>query len=136
VTIFWASKVLPDANQAIMQSSNLLLGHKVNQRTLYDLAWKNAVALGGFDAVFLNEAGFVTEGGRSSIFIQPKGSNQWLTPPLSAGVLPGVMRQSLLDDPQWNARQAMFTAADLADADRILVCNALRGAVPAVLKVG
>ena len=136
VTIFWASKVLPDANQASMQSSNLLLRHKVNQRILYDLAWKNAVALGGFDAVFLNEAGFITEGGRSSIFIQPKGSNQWLTPPLSAGVLPGVMRQSLLDDPQWNARQAMFTAADLADADRILVCNALRGAVPAVLKVG
>jgi para-aminobenzoate synthetase / 4-amino-4-deoxychorismate lyase len=136
VTIFWASKVLPDANQAIMQSSNLLLAHKVNLRTLYDLAWKNAVALGGFDAVFLNEAGLVTEGGRSSIFIQPKGSNQWLTPPLSAGVLPGVMRQSLLDDPQWNAREAMFTAADFVDADRILVCNALRGAVPAVLKVG
>jgi para-aminobenzoate synthetase/4-amino-4-deoxychorismate lyase len=136
VTIFWASKVLPDANQAVMQSSNLLLGHKVNQRILYDLAWKKAVALGGFDAVFLNEAGFVTEGGRSSIFIQPIGSNQWLTPPLSAGVLPGVMRQSLLDDPKWNAREVMFTAADLADADRILICNALRGAVPAVLKVG
>jgi len=136
VTIFWASKVLPDANQAIMQSSNLLLAHKVNKRTLYDLAWKNAVALGGFDAIFLNEEGFVTEGGRSSIFIQPKGSNQWLTPPLSAGILPGVMRQSLLDDPQWDTHQATFTAADLVDADRILVCNALRGAVPAVLKVG
>jgi para-aminobenzoate synthetase/4-amino-4-deoxychorismate lyase len=136
VTIFWASQVLPDANQAIMQSNNLLLAHKVNQRTLYDLAWKNAVALGGFDAVFLNEAGMVTEGGRSSIFIQPKGSNQWLTPPLSAGVLPGVMRQSLLDDPKWNTHQATLTAADLVDADRILVCNALRGAVPAILKVG
>jgi para-aminobenzoate synthetase/4-amino-4-deoxychorismate lyase len=136
VTIFWASQVLPDANQAIMQSSNPLLAHKVNKRTLYDLAWKNAVALGGFDAVFLNEAGFVTEGGRSSIFIQPQGSNQWLTPPLSAGVLPGVMRQSLLDDPHRNAREAMLTAADLVDSDRILVCNALRGAVPAVLKVG
>jgi para-aminobenzoate synthetase / 4-amino-4-deoxychorismate lyase len=136
VTIFWASRVLPDANQAIMQSSNLLLAHKVNQRTLYDLAWKNAVALGGFDAVFVNEAGLITEGGRSSIFIQAKGSNQWLTPPLSAGVLPGVMRQSLLDDPQWNAHQAMLTVADLVDADRILVCNALRGALPAILKVG
>jgi para-aminobenzoate synthetase/4-amino-4-deoxychorismate lyase len=136
VTIFWASKVLPAAQQAIMQSSNVLLAHKVNLRTMYDLAWKNAVALGGFDAVFLNEQGFVTEGGRSSIFIQRKGSNQWLTPPLSAGVLPGVMRQSILDDPQWNAHQAMITAADLVDADRILVCNALRGAVPAVLKVG
>jgi para-aminobenzoate synthetase/4-amino-4-deoxychorismate lyase len=136
VTIFWASQVLPNVNQAIMQSSNLLLAHKVNKRTLYDLAWKNSVALGGFDAVFLNEAGMVTEGGRSSIFIRPKGSNQWLTPPLSAGVLPGVMRQSLLDDSQWNAHQATLTAADLVDADRILVCNALRGAVPAVLKVG
>jgi para-aminobenzoate synthetase/4-amino-4-deoxychorismate lyase len=136
VAIFWASKVLPDAHQAIMQSSNVLLAHKVHLRTMYDLAWKNAVALGGFDAVFLNEQGFVTEGGRSSIFIQPKGSKQWLTPPLSAGVLPGVMRQSVLDDPQWNAHQATITAADLADADRILVCNALRGAVPAVLKVG
>jgi para-aminobenzoate synthetase/4-amino-4-deoxychorismate lyase len=136
VTIFWASKVLPDANQAIMQSSNVLLAHKVNQRTLYDLAWKNAVALGGFDAVFLNEQGFVTEGGRSSIFIQPKGSSEWLTPPLSAGVLPGVMRQNLLDDPQWNTHQATITTADLVDADRILVCNALRGALPAVLKVG
>ena len=136
VTIFWASKVLPDANQAIMQSSNVLLAHKVNQRTLYDLAWKNAVALGGFDAVFLNEQGFVTEGGRSSIFIQPKGSNRWLTPPLSAGVLPGVMRQSILDDPLWNAHQAIITASDLIDADRILICNALRGAVPAILKVG
>jgi para-aminobenzoate synthetase/4-amino-4-deoxychorismate lyase len=136
VTIFWASKVLPDANQAIMQSSNLLLAHKVNQRTMYDLAWKNAVALGGFDAIFLNEQGLVTEGGRSSIFIQPKGSNQWLTPPLSAGVLPGVMRQSLLNDPQWDTHQATLTTADLVDADRILVCNALRGAVPAVLKVG
>ena len=136
VTIFWASKVLPDANQAVMQSSNVLLAHKVNQRALYDLAWKNAVALGGFDAVFLNEQGFITEGGRSSIFIQPKGSNQWLTPPLSAGVLPGVMRQNLLDDPQWNAHETALTAADLVDADRILVCNALRGALPAVLKVG
>jgi para-aminobenzoate synthetase/4-amino-4-deoxychorismate lyase len=136
VTIFWASQVLPAANQAIMQSSNLLLAHKVNERTLYDLAWKNAVALGGFDAIFLNEAGLITEGGRSSIFIQPKGSNQWLTPPLSAGVLPGVMRQSLLDDPQWNAHEATLTATDLVDAGRILVCNALRGAVPAVLKVG
>jgi para-aminobenzoate synthetase/4-amino-4-deoxychorismate lyase len=136
VTIFWASQVLPDTNQAIMHSSNVLLAHKVNQRTLYDLAWKNAVALGGFDAVFLNEQGFVTEGGRSSIFIQSKGSSEWLTPPLSAGVLPGVMRQSLLDDPQWNAHQTMITAADLVNADRILVCNALRGAVPAVLKVG
>jgi para-aminobenzoate synthetase/4-amino-4-deoxychorismate lyase len=136
VTIFWASKVLPDANQAIMQSSNLLLAYKVSQRAIYDMAWKNAVALGGFDAVFLNEQGFVTEGGRSSIFIQPKGLSEWLTPPLSAGVLPGVMRQSLLDDPQWNTHQATITAADLVDADRILVCNALRGALPAVLKVG
>jgi para-aminobenzoate synthetase/4-amino-4-deoxychorismate lyase len=136
VTVFWAHDVLLDADQATMQSGNLLLAHKVNQRATYDLAWHTAVARGGFDAIFLNETGLVTEGGRSSIFIQPAGSEQWLTPPLSAGVLPGIMRHSLLNDPTWQAREAQFRKEDVIAAKRIVVCNALRGALPALLKAG
>jgi para-aminobenzoate synthetase/4-amino-4-deoxychorismate lyase len=136
VTVFWARDVLPDGNQATMQSGNLLLAHKVNQRSTYDLAWNMALARGGFDAIFLNEFGLVTEGGRSSIFIQPEGSEQWLTPPLSAGVLPGILRQSLLNDPTWQAREAHLKMDDVIDAKRIVVCNALRGALPAILKAG
>ena len=136
VTIFWAHDILNNASQAKMQSGNLLLAHKVTHRAAYDLAWNAAVARGGFDAIFLNEAGFVTEGGRSSIFILPRGSDEWITPPLSAGVLPGILRQSLLADLSWQAREANFKAADVVAAERILVCNALRGALPATLKVG
>jgi len=136
VIVFWAHDVLPNAQQAIMQSGNVLLAHKVNQRSTYDLAWNAALARGGFDAIFLNEAGLVTEGGRSSIFIQPAGSEQWLTPPLSAGVLPGILRQSLLNDPTWQARETNFKRDDVIAAKRIVVCNALRGALPAVLKAG
>ncbi|WP_197712256.1 hypothetical protein [Polynucleobacter necessarius] len=40
----------------------------------------------------MNEKGLVTEGGRTSIFVKPQGSAEWLTPPVSAGLLPGVMR--------------------------------------------
>lgn len=136
VTVFWARDILPHPDQATMHSSNLFLAHKVNQRSTYDLAWNMALARGGFDAIFLNESGLVTEGGRSSIFIQPAGSAQWLTPPLSAGVLPGIMRQSLLNDPTWQAREAHFKRDDVIAAKCILVCNALRGALPAVLKAG
>ncbi|WP_197713955.1 aminotransferase class IV [Polynucleobacter necessarius] len=60
--------------------------HKISKRALYDQAWQEAVKLGGFDALFCNEQGFVTEGGRTSIFVKPQGSPEWLTPPVSAGL--------------------------------------------------
>ncbi|MFL6719754.1 MAG: aminotransferase class IV, partial [Burkholderiaceae bacterium] len=56
---------------------------------------------------------------------------QWLTPPLDAGVLPGVMRGVLLDDPAWRPREARLTLADLRRAGQVVVCNALRGALRA-----
>ena len=88
-------------------------------------------SLGGFDAIFVNEQGLVTEGGRSSIFIKPKASSQWLTPSISAGLLPGVMRSTLLSDPLMNAREANLTINDVSMADEIILCNALRGVIKA-----
>ncbi|WP_162784599.1 aminotransferase class IV [Polynucleobacter necessarius] len=72
----------------------------MSQRALCDAAWQAAVKLGSFDALFVNEQGYVTEGDRTSIFIKSKGNAEWLTPPVSAGLLPGVMRAALLADPQ------------------------------------
>ena len=129
VKIFWAKDILPMNCEMI--SSNPLLTHKVHARDLYDLAWQEAVKLGGFDALFLNEQGFVTEGGRSSIFIKPAECNEWLTPPISAGVLPGVMRKTLLTDPNINAREANLTIQDVLMAKEIMLSNALRGAIKA-----
>jgi para-aminobenzoate synthetase/4-amino-4-deoxychorismate lyase len=65
------------------------------------------------------------------VFVKVAG--EWLTPALSCGVLPGVMRSVLLDDAQWNAREAVITRAMLEQAEDLVVCNALRGAIKAVL---
>jgi para-aminobenzoate synthetase/4-amino-4-deoxychorismate lyase len=129
VKIFWAKDILP--SNTVMFSGNPLLQHKVNKRHLYDEAWKAAVQLGGFDALFTNEQGFVTEGGRTSIFIRLPNSNEWLTPPVSAGLLPGVMRAALLANPQMNAREANLTIKDVSMASEIMLSNALRGAIKA-----
>jgi para-aminobenzoate synthetase/4-amino-4-deoxychorismate lyase len=129
VKIFWAKDILPA--DCTTHSGNALLHHKVSQRNLYDTAWQAAVKLGGFDALFTNEQGFVTEGGRTSVFIKPADSSEWLTPPASAGLLPGVMRASLLADPRMNAREANLTIKDVSMANEIILSNALRGTIKA-----
>jgi para-aminobenzoate synthetase/4-amino-4-deoxychorismate lyase len=129
VKIFWAQDILP--GDTTMFSGDALLRHKISNRSLYDQAWQEAVKLGGFDALFLNEQGFVTEGGRTSIFIKSQGSSEWLTPPISAGLLPGVMRASLLADASMNIREANLTIKDVSMAEEIILSNALRGAIKA-----
>lgn len=129
VKIFWAKDILPDPSTAILHSGNILLRHKVNIRTVYDQVWTVAEGLGGFDGLFTNEQGYVTEGGRSSVFV--KAGDRWLTPPVSAGLLPGVMRSIILNDPQWNAHEVNLTIDDVQNAKEIMLTNALRGHIPA-----
>ncbi|MDS0846298.1 bifunctional anthranilate synthase component I family protein/class IV aminotransferase [Burkholderia cenocepacia] len=114
------------------RASDALLLHKTTRRAEYDRAWQAAEALGGFDMLFVNERGEVTEGGRSNLFVKLDG--QWVTPPLASGVLPGVMRGVLLDDPAFGAVERVVTRDDLARAQGLLLTNALRGALDAVLK--
>ncbi len=114
-------------------SGDLFLRHKSTRRTRYDAAWKEAERRGGFDMLFFNERGELTEGGRSNVFIKHDG--QWFTPPLAAGLLPGVMRHILLADPRWQAREAVITRGDLMRAQEVLVCNALRGVLPAQISI-
>ena len=110
---------------------DLFLRHKTTIRTAYDAAWREAERQGAFDKVFCNTQGQVTEGGRSTLFVKLQG--QWYTPPLISGLLPGVMRSVVLDDPRWNAQERILTLEDLRNAEQIFVCNALRGVVPAVI---
>ncbi|MFL6673750.1 MAG: aminodeoxychorismate synthase component I [Massilia sp.] len=114
------------------QSDDLFLRHKTSIRRRYDAAWRAAEAKGAFDALFFNERGELTEGGRSNVFIRV--GERWYTPPLSCGLLPGVMRGVLLDAPAWNASERIITREMLEAADDIVVCNALRGPLRAVLE--
>jgi para-aminobenzoate synthetase/4-amino-4-deoxychorismate lyase len=121
--------LLADAARA---SSDLFLRHKTTLRARYDAGWRHAEAQGAFDTLFFNERGELTEGGRSNVFVKLEG--HWHTPPLSAGVLPGVMRGVLLLDPAWAARETVLPLALLQQAQEIVVCNALRGVLSATLR--
>lgn len=112
-------------------ANDLFLRHKSTLRTRYDAAWRAAEAQGAFDTLFRNERGELTEGARSNLFIKLDG--QWYTPPLSAGLLPGVMRSVLLADPAWVARERCLTLDDLRAAEEIVVCNSLRGVLTATV---
>ncbi|SDH45996.1 chorismate-binding protein [Paraburkholderia phenazinium] len=119
----------PDHGFTATEASDLLLHHKTTRRAEYDRGWRNAEALGAFDTLFFNERGELTEGGRSNVFVKLAG--RWWTPPLSSGVLPGVMRGVLLEDSELGAAERALTRSDVLNAEALLVCNALRGAVAA-----
>jgi len=114
-----------------VDSSDIFLRHKTSVRARYDAAWRAAEAQGAFDALFFNERGELTEGGRSNVFVRIGG--QWITPPLSCGLLPGVTRAVILQAPAWQAIEGIVTRAMLDDAEGLMVCNALRGPMLAVL---
>ncbi len=117
--------------QESTHSGDVFLRHKTSVRSRYDAAWRAAEAQGAFDALFFNERGELTEGGRSNVFL--RFGSEWITPPLSSGLLPGVMRGVLLQAPAWRASEQLITREMLAEADDIVVCNALRGPLRAVL---
>ena len=112
-------------------ADDIFLRHKTSIRSRYDLAWKAAEAQGAFDALFFNERGELTEGGRSNVFV--RFGEDWFTPPLSSGVLPGVMRGVMLAAPAWHASERVITREMLERADDLVVCNALRGPLRAVI---
>ena len=82
---------------------------------------------GADEVVFLRDDGFVTEGCITNVFVVRNAV--LLTPPAHLGLLPGVLRQSLLD--QGRAREAELRVDDLANG--FLIGNALRGLIPARL---
>ncbi|WP_374676238.1 chorismate-binding protein [Ideonella sp.] len=123
VRLRWANEALPRARP--------LAGHKTTDRAAYDRAVQAAVAAGAFDSLLLRDDGVLLEGGRSNVFVRLDG--RWWTPPLADGVLPGVMRGALLDDPAWGAAERRLTRADVERAQAVVVCNALRGVLPARL---
>ncbi len=123
VTLRIATQRVPDANP--------LAAHKTTLRALYDAGVREAEREGAFDSLFFSESGWLVEGGRSSVFVKLQG--RWYTPPLADGALPGVMRAVLLGDAALGARERRLTRDDLDQAQAVMVCNALRGALPARL---
>ncbi|HJW42280.1 MAG TPA: chorismate-binding protein, partial [Rhizomicrobium sp.] len=112
-----------------VSSSDLLLQHKTTWRDLHDSEQERlAKDLGADEVLFVNERGELTEGSRSNIFLHRGGT--LLTPPLSSGLLGGVLRATLIEEGR--CREAVLTPDDLATADEVLLGNSLRGLIRAV----
>jgi para-aminobenzoate synthetase / 4-amino-4-deoxychorismate lyase len=103
------------------------LRHKTSDRAFYDEARE---AAGAFEILFTDEAGFLTEGSFTSLFVERKG--RLLTPPLSRGLLPGVLRARLIEEGR--AEEADLVPADLVHGFH--VGNAVRGLIQAVIRRG
>ena len=101
---------------------------KTTERGIYDRA-RATMPEGVEELLFLNDRGEVCEGTITSIFVETEKG--LLTPPLSSGVLPGILRAELLQTGQ--AREAVLTPPDLQSAKRLHVGNALRGLIPVTL---
>ncbi len=76
-----------------------LFFHKTTRRQFYDREMERQKALTGCDeVVFLNKKGELTEGTRTNLFIELDG--RLFTPALTCGLLPGTLREELIDLPR------------------------------------
>lgn len=107
-----------------------LFFHKTTRRQFFDREMERQKAATGCDEViFLNKQGELTEGTRTNLFIEQGG--RLFTPALTCGLLPGTLREELIDLPRAAASEAVMTLADLESADRIYLGNSVRGLIRA-----
>ena len=108
-------------------SNDWRLHNKTSDRGFYEEALVVARAAGADEAVFLDETGLVTEGSFTNLFVEQAG--KLLTPPAALGLLPGVLRASLLAE-----GRAVEAELRMGDLERgFWIGNALRGLIPARL---
>jgi len=121
-----APAVLPPVRLATtrLDAENKWLQHKTTYRPLYEKAtiWLQTHP-DYFDCIFLNQAGELCEGSRSNLYLQLDGI--WYTPPLSCGVLPGIMRSVLLESGQVHER--ILREEEILAAHALRVSNAVHG---------
>lgn len=86
---------------------------------------------GAFDAIMLNQEGFVTEGSTNNIWMVKDG--EIFTPPLSAGILEGITRKSLLHLARKNeihVYQKNISPEDVINADEVFLTATTKEIIP------
>lgn len=107
--------------QSAVDARDPFLFHKTTRRDVYDRA---RMQVCGVDDVLLwNEEGEVTESTIANLVVELDG--ELITPPLSSGLLPGVMRAHLLRDGR--IREGVVRREDLPRCTRLWLINSVRG---------
>ena len=107
-----------------LDSSEPWLRHKTTHRPWYTQAaqWLHSHP-DYFDVLYCNERDELCEGSRSNVYL--KINDQWLTPPLSSGLLPGVWRSQLVA--QGRVRESVLPRSWLTVETEVRLSNGLRG---------
>ena len=97
------------------------------------LAAQEAIRRGGFEGIMRNYRGELSECTTSNLFIVKDGAA--LTPPLTAGLLPGITREFLFDvgrDVGIEVREDVLRDDDLFGADEVFLTGTTREVLPIV----
>ena len=114
----------PGSVNPLIKSNNLLNNA---------LAMQEAFRRGAYEGVMRNYRGELTECTQSNLFVVKDGVA--LTPPLDAGLLPGITREFLFEvgaEVGVPVREAVLRDEDLFGADEAFLTSTTREAVPIV----
>ena len=95
------------------------------------LAVQEAQAKGAFEPIMLNETGEIAETASANVFLVKDGA--LLTPPLDAGILPGITRLVVLELARGLAlptREEPVAVKDLLAADEVFITSTLKEVLP------
>lgn len=118
VRVVLARQAMPEADEFIR--------HKTTRRVAYQ---PFKAPPGCLDTLLYNARGELTEFTIGNVALQLDG--RWLTPPVSCGLLPGVMRSTLIA--QNALTEQVLRLADLDRAEGLALLNSVRGWVTADL---
>lgn len=111
-----------------------LAGHKTLNYHGNLLARRAVQAAGHDDALFINARGDAWECSAANIFAVIGGTV--MTPPLDAGVLPGIVRGQVLASGVAPVEERVLPLAQLVAADEVFVTNSLIGITPVAVVDG
>jgi branched-chain amino acid aminotransferase len=114
----------PQALNPMIKSNNLLNNA---------LAMQEALGRRADEALMLNQDGDIAECSQSNFFVVKE--SDVITPPLSAGLLPGITREYVLRlaaDLGYQAKEARLTPADLSTVSEAFITGTTREVTPVV----
>lgn len=108
-------------------------GAKVANYLVAVLAMREARASDASEALITDHTGHIVEGSTSNVFAVRAG--ELITPPESAGILPGITRRRVLEaarDLGVTVHYRAFDQASLCDHDEVFVSSSIRELLPVV----
>ncbi len=112
---------------ARVRSDDPFMCHKTTRRAVYERA--RSAHPRADEVLLVNERGEVVETTITNLLYRL--GDEWFTPPLTSGGLPGIGREMLVES--GDVCERMLPLAELAECDELAVVNSLRGRRTAVI---